>query len=176
MAAHQDKTRGSRPRKDQAGVAHGQALAPGKSSRVADRYGKVQMRAAPALAEEREPFGSQIGRSFGLQRVAADGVQGAGGMLPFADEIQSSFGAHDINDVRTHVGGQAAASCDAIGAEAYATGGDVAFRDSPDLHTAAHEAAHVVQQRAGVHLKGGVGEAGDAYEQHADAVADLVVA
>ncbi len=43
------------------------------------------------------------------------------------------------------------------------------------LHTAAHEAAHVVQQRAGVHLKGGLGEAGDAYEQHADAVADAVV-
>jgi hypothetical protein len=44
------------------------------------------------------------------------------------------------------------------------------------LHTAAHEAAHIVQQRQGVHLKGGVGEVGDAYEQHADAVADRVVA
>jgi hypothetical protein len=33
-----------------------------------------------------------------------------------------------------------------------------------------------VQQRAGVHLKGGLGEAGDAYEQHADAVAARVVA
>jgi hypothetical protein len=30
----------------------------------------------------------------------------------------------------------------------------------------------VVQQRAGVHLKGGVGEAGDAYEQSADAIAE----
>ena len=37
------------------------------------------------------------------------------------------------------------------------------------------KAAHVVQQRAGVSLKGGVGEVGDRYEQHADAVADLVV-
>src|SRR6185503_888478 len=46
---------------------------------------------------------------------------------------------------------------------------------APDLHTAAHEAAHVVQQRAGVQLKGGVGEAGDPYERHADAVASLVV-
>jgi peptidoglycan hydrolase-like protein with peptidoglycan-binding domain len=34
----------------------------------------------------------------------------------------------------------------------------------------------VVQQRGGVQLKGGVGQAGDAYEQHADAVADKVVA
>src|SRR5262249_26051004 len=64
----------------------------------------------------------------------------------------------------------------AIGAQAYAKGSRVAFRSSPDLHTAAHEAAHVVQQQAGVHLKGGVGEAGDRHEQHADAVADAVVA
>jgi hypothetical protein len=57
----------------------------------------------------------------------------------------------------------------------YTTGNHVAFREQPDLHTAAHEAAHVVQQRAGVQLKGGVGQAGDAYEQHADRVADAVV-
>jgi hypothetical protein len=40
----------------------------------------------------------------------------------------------------------------------------------------AHEAAHVIQQRGGVQLKGGVGAVGDAHEQHADAVADRVVA
>jgi len=34
---------------------------------------------------------------------------------------------------------------------------------------------HVVQQHRGVHLKGGVGEAGDVYEHNADAVADRVV-
>ena len=62
-----------------------------------------------------------------------------------------------------------------MGASAFATGDRVAFADAPDLHTAAHEAAHVVQQRAGVQLKGGVGEVGDSYERHADAVADLVV-
>jgi hypothetical protein len=55
-------------------------------------------------------------------------------------------------------------------------GNDVAFGEAPDLHTAAHEAAHVVQQRGGVQLKGGVGKDGDHYEQHADAVADAVVA
>src|SRR5262249_54841070 len=57
----------------------------------------------------------------------------------------------------------------------YATGRDVAFAGAPDLHTAAHEAAHVVQQRGTVQLKGGIGEAGDSYERHADAVADRVV-
>ncbi|MCX5954659.1 MAG: DUF4157 domain-containing protein [Cyanobacteria bacterium] len=39
-------------------------------------------------------------------------------------------------------------------------------------HTAAHEVAHVIQQRAGVALAGGVGQAGDAYRQHGKAVAD----
>lgn len=63
-----------------------------------------------------------------------------------------------------------------MGAQAFATGNHVAFAGAPDLHTAAHEAAHVVQQRVGVSLKGGVGAEGDVYEQHADAVADRVVA
>jgi hypothetical protein len=40
----------------------------------------------------------------------------------------------------------------------YATGNHVAFKGAPNLHTAAHEAAHVVQQRGGVQLKGGVGQ------------------
>ena len=45
------------------------------------------------------------------------------------------------------------------------------------MHTAAHEAAHVVQQRGGVQLKGGIdGGASAPYERHADAVADAVVA
>ncbi len=60
-------------------------------------------------------------------------------------------------------------------AAAYATGDAVAFATSPDLRQAAHEAAHVVQQRGGVRLDGGVGQGGDVYEQHAEAVAQLVV-
>ena len=63
-----------------------------------------------------------------------------------------------------------------MGAEAYAMGNDVAFGGAPSLHTAAHEAAHVIQQQRGVQLKGGVGQTGDAYEQHADRAADAVVA
>ena len=110
-----------------------------------------------------------------VHAAAAHGVAGSGGALPYLDDIQRSFGRHEVGHVRAHVGGAAADASRAIGAEAYAVGDQVAFRRSPDLHTAAHEAAHVVQQRAGVHLKGGVGAAGDAYEQHADRVADLVV-
>ena len=108
--------------------------------------------------------------------AAASGVSGATAPLPHFNAIQSSFGRHDVSGVRSQVGGAAAASADAMGATAFATGERTAFRGTPDLHTAAHEAAHVVQQRSGVRLKGGVGQAGDAYETHADTVADAVVA
>ena len=59
-----------------------------------------------------------------------------------------------------------------MGAEAFTSGDHVAFAERPSLRMAAHEAAHAIQQRAGVHLRGGVGEAGDPYERHADQVAD----
>ena len=107
---------------------------------------------------------------------AQNGVQGSGTSLPYADQIQASFGHHDVTNVRAHTGSEAKASTDALSAKAYATGSDIAFGSAPDLHTAAHEAAHVVQQRAGVHLKDDMGRPGDQYEQHADQVADAVVA
>ena len=111
-----------------------------------------------------------------VQAAAARGTSGGGSTLPYLDSIQRSFGRHDVGEVRAHTGAAAAEANAAMGAEAYATGNDIAFAGAPSLHTAAHEAAHVVQQRAGVHLKGGVGEEGDPYERHADAVADAVVA
>ncbi len=110
-----------------------------------------------------------------IQAHAAAGIAGSGQALPHLDAIQASFGPHDVSGVRAHVGGAAAEASGAIGAHAYATGNDVAFASQPDLFLAAHEAAHVVQQRQGVSLKSAVGEAGDAYEQHADEVAAAVV-
>ncbi|HAN32439.1 MAG TPA: hypothetical protein DCQ06_12660 [Myxococcales bacterium] len=110
-----------------------------------------------------------------MQSRAAEGVAGSGQQLPYLDQIQSAFGGHDVSGVDAHVGGGAAEASRDMGAQAYATGDSVAFADAPDLHTAAHEAAHVVQQRDGVQLKEGVGEVGDSYEQNADAVADRVV-
>ena len=130
------------------------------------------------------PFGSQPvqQKSAGgepspaqVKNTAADGVSGSGQSLPFLDKIRSAMPGHDLSNVQAHVGGRAADSCSNIGASAYATGNDVAFKKAPDLHTAAHEAAHVVQQRAGVQLSDGVGKAGDAYERQADQVADAVV-
>ena len=111
----------------------------------------------------------------GVHQAAAHGISGSGGALPHGDKIQQAFGKHDVGGVQAHVGGKAAEGAAAMGAQAYATGNNVAFKGAPDLHTAAHEAAHVVQQRSGVSLKGGVGAVGDSYENHADRVADAVV-
>ncbi len=139
--------------------------APGKRTPT---DGLVQRRAvAPAATGEDE-----------TQAIASDGVRGGGGALPHGDTIAASFGRYApvVEGVRAHVGGAAADASAAIGAEAYATGNSIAFATAPELGLAAHEAAHVVQQARGVHLKGGVGQAGDVYEQHADAVAAEVVA
>lgn len=112
-----------------------------------------------------------------IAATAERGVAGASSQLPHLSAIQAAFGRHDVSHVRAQVGGAGAEASAELGAEAYATGDRVAFAQAPDLHTAAHEAAHVVQQAGGsVQLKDGVGQAGDVYEQHADAVADAVVA
>lgn len=109
------------------------------------------------------------------QAIAYRGVEHASSSLPHIDRIQTTFGRHDLSNVRAAIGGCAAEAAGALGAEAYTTGNRVGFRVPPDLRTAAHEAAHVIQQRAGAMLNGAVGRAGDEYEQHADAVADQVV-
>lgn len=139
-------------------------MGPGKHTLTEALPVQQKLRAAPTTADA-------------VSEVAAEGVSGPGGGLPHLDAIQASFGAHDVTNVRAHNDAGARTANERMGAEGFATGHDVAFASaSPSLHTAAHEAAHVVQQRAGVHLKVGVGEAGDAYEKHADHVADLVVA
>lgn len=134
--------------------------------------GKHTLTAALPPVQRRASGGS----AADVTAIAQQGVAGPGQALPHGVAIQSLFGRHDVSGVQAHVGGAAAEASEQIGASAYATGSSVAFREAPDLYTAAHEAAHVVQQRAGVQLRGGVGEAGDAYERHADAVADAVVA
>jgi hypothetical protein len=106
---------------------------------------------------------------------ARQGIRGPSGKLPYLDAIQHSFGRHDVRHVQAHTDAQAGEAARAMRAMAFTTGEHVAFDGQPSLHTAAHEAAHVVQQRAGGQLQGGVGEVGDAYERQADAVAERVV-
>lgn len=154
---------------------HDRQLTPGKQSGTS-RQG-VQFAVAPGkrtLTQDLKPA-PQAEPSPGVHQAAAHGVSGSGGALPFVDQIQRSFGRHDIGNVRAHSDGAASAGATAMGADAFAMGDRVAFGRQPDLHLAAHEAAHVVQQRGGVQLADGVGQEGDGYEQNADAVADLVV-
>ncbi|MFO7568024.1 MAG: DUF4157 domain-containing protein [Enhygromyxa sp.] len=107
--------------------------------------------------------------------VAAQGVAGSGSQFPYLDRIQASFGRHDISHTQAFIGGRASDASRAIGARAYTTGDRVAFDGMPSLEVAAHEAAHVVQQRQGVQLEGGIGASGDSYERYADIVARRVV-
>lgn len=135
-------------------------------SQAGDLETQVQL-LAPASAD---------GDTASVHEAAARGTAGSAGSLPHLDKVQKSFGAFDVSGVKAHTDGAAKEANRSMGANAFATGDHVAFGGAPDLHTTAHEAAHVVQQRAGVSLSGGVGAAGDAYEQHADRVADAVVA
>ena len=114
------------------------------------------------------PPGAQI------HEAARLGTSGPGTALPYLDRIQESFGRHPVAGVQAHTGGMALAASEAIGANAFTTAGHVAFAARPTLRVAAHEAAHVVQQRAGLSLEGGVGRFGDRHERHADAVAERV--
>lgn len=94
--------------------------------------------------------------------------------------MEPRFG-HDFSNVRVHTDARAAESAQAIDAIAYTGGRSIVFdrgRYSPasteGRSLLAHELTHVVQQRAGVQLKNGVGQVGDIYEQQADAMAALV--
>jgi hypothetical protein len=106
--------------------------------------------------------------------VAERGVAGASDTYPHRETIQQSFGKHSLDGLFSSSGPEAARASDQLGARAYAYGDRVAFGETPDLHTASHEAAHFVQQRAGIACAGGT--SGDRFEHHADAVADAVVA
>jgi hypothetical protein len=132
---------------------------------------------APATAPATAPASAPGELTAGaIKQAAAAGIAAPSGPLPYAEEIQRAFGRHDLSGVQAHVGQAASASARAMSAQAYATGSHIVFDGAPDLRTAAHEAAHIVQQKAGVQVTDGVGREGDRYEQHAEAVAARVAA
>ena len=110
-----------------------------------------------------------------IHQAARTGLVAASNPLPHGDRIQAAFGRHDVSHVRANVGGQAHAAARRMGALAFTSGDRIGFRETPDLRLAAHEAAHTVQQHAGLSLPGNVGHVGDPWERHADRVADAVV-
>jgi hypothetical protein len=143
---------------------------------LVERFGAAgARRVIQRRASQRQDQGAGGTDAPGVQAAAEHGLSGGGGPMPHGDAIQRSFGRHDVSHVQAHTGGAAEEGARAMGAEAFATGDQVAFGGAPSLHTAAHEAAHVVQQQAGVQLKRDDGAEGGAMEQHADAVADKVV-
>jgi len=139
-------------------------------------------RAAPRLpsgARELELVQRKITRGADVDastiaEQAERGVATPSSRLPHLDRVQASFGSFDVGSIEAHTGDTAARSATSMGARAYATGNHVVLGDGADLHTVAHEAAHVAQQRAGVARKSDA--PGDEWERHADLVADRVVA
>jgi hypothetical protein len=128
--------------------------------------------AAPASAGDVSGFAAK-GQSRELHAaLASAGATGATPGLPHGESITAAFGRFAPTDVRTRVGGDAALAAKSLGARAFAQGDTLGFATTPDLHTAAHEAAHVVQQAAGAD----VDRHREALEAHADAVAAQVVA
>ena len=120
----------------------------------------------------------QQARTPDAHQIAARGIRGAGSSLTHLATIQEAFGHHDVRGMREYTGRAARASLEALDAGSYAMRGRMAFGTAPDLYSQAHEAAHGVQQAAlgaRMQLKGGMGEEGDRYERHADAVAQAVV-
>ncbi|EDM73999.1 hypothetical protein PPSIR1_00045 [Plesiocystis pacifica SIR-1] len=152
-------------------TARAQAKPDSPIQRHADASAPVQTLASlQRLADDSPRVREQV------QDIASEGVSGPGSSYPHAARIQSAFGRHSITGMRAHMGETAKQSAQDLGARAYATQGQVAFgRASPGLFDAAHEAAHVMQQRAGV-APGGLSSPGDRWERHADTVAEAVTA
>ena len=129
--------------------------------------------AKPSLRSREHPGGTD---PHEIRQTALAGLKSTGRALPYRERIQTSFGPeHDLRGLVAHDDGGATQAAAAIGADAYTIGDHVAFAAQPTLRLAAHEAAHAIQQRQGVHLPNGLGKAGDRYERRADEVADRVI-
>jgi hypothetical protein len=142
------------------------------TERIAPRPASVTQK---TTREGASGAGERASTDAAVHAHAERGIGTPASALPYAGSIQRLFGRHDISSIQAHIGPDADAAARGMGARAYATGDHVVLGAGADQFTVAHEAAHVVQQRGGVQLQGGVGEAGDRYEQHANEVAALVV-
>ena len=128
------------------------------------------VRYAEGLEQDRRPADTR--------RIAAGALRGRGQPLTHLDTIQEAFGHHDVGGMREFTGSAAQETLATLGAAGFTSNGCMAVSNMPDLYTQAHEAAHGVQQAAlgnSLELKQGIGETGDKYERHADAVAEKVV-
>lgn len=135
---------------------------------------------SPALQRSAKPGPAagvaESGGPGGALGIAAAGVRGAGSAVPYRAEMENALGV-SLEGVRAHTGGEARTAAARLGAYGYATGNHVAFdTPTPSRRLVAHEVTHVLQQRRGVHLHGGIGRRNDAYEAEADRAGELVEA
>ena len=110
--------------------------------------------------------------------IAKAGVSGPGQPLTHLHTLEQAFGHYDISRMREYRGPDTQAALAALGANGFCSDGRMALKEGADLYTQAHEAAHGVQQAglgSSLQLRGSIGEIGDKYEQHADAVAEKVM-
>ncbi len=145
------------------------AATPGKRTLV---DGMVRRPTSPAVQLKHDvaaPGAHAIGAT------AEAGLVGHAGPLPFRDQMEQGFGV-SFEDVRVHDNQHAASAADALGAQGYTMGSDIALAAPATPELVAHELAHVVQQRAGSGPSSGVGVAGDAFEIEADTAAAQIAA
>jgi hypothetical protein len=125
------------------------------------------------------------------ERSPVHDVVGKGGGSPLDESTRSSMESRfgqDFSDVRVHTDAKASSSAEAVGANAYTVGNEIAFKSghfdsaSPTgQRTLAHELSHVVQQRSGpvdgTEAAGGIrlSDPSDRFERAADATADQVM-
>jgi hypothetical protein len=117
-------------------------------------------------------------------QAVKNGLQSGGRRLDkhTSAEMSAKFG-HDFSQVRIHTDHRAGDAAEAMGANAYALGGDIVFgagqynpgsRETDQM--LAHELTHVVQQsRFGIGDWGRTSQSGDASEREADRLSSQVM-
>ncbi|RYF89561.1 MAG: hypothetical protein EON95_18555, partial [Caulobacteraceae bacterium] len=117
------------------------------------------------------------GQARAMHAVARRGLSDPAGPYPHGDRIRAAFGSYAPIGLAAHMGPAARAASRDLSAGGYVLNGRAAFAERPSLHTAVHEAAHMVHQaHGGAALTHGIGHMSDAHERMADRVADTVAA
>jgi hypothetical protein len=162
--------------------------APAPATNAAPTRASAPARVAQAAPPARDSDTASVpGRAPGLARLRASLSGGAALPPDTRRRMEAGFGG-SLADVRVHTGAAAATAAGGIGAEAFASGRDIAFAPGayrPGTRAGdrliAHEVAHVVQQRSAgsggeVQAKSLVSSPGDAAEIAADRAAEVVLA
>ena len=156
---HESKVRSTRSAPVKRGTRTSDEIQQATAAHARDRMGSTDLLALQRLA----------GNAQVVQMLTAEPEQPPGpspvldvigrGGSPLEPNLRAEMEerlGNDFSDVRVHTDAKAAASAQAIGAEAYTSGRDVVFgrgafspQSDAGKHTLAHELTHVVQQRKG---------------------------